>query len=171
MGAWGHGPLDNDGACDWLLQYRDTALDALDQVFEGVQEAIKDGYAETSHTQDLGAMAEVVAACHGKGLQTVEPFMMGTNPNTLTEDLTRHKDAVLAQSDLPQRTLDALTACYKDPDASESYELWAEDGVDPKDFAGFKASIISICERLSSIDGVMQPEHAFWTTWTTEVGT
>lgn len=65
MGTWGMSTFEDDDACDWLADFRDSpSIDMLDETFDMVLE-IGDDYLERTEGACGVAAAEVVAALLG----------------------------------------------------------------------------------------------------------
>jgi len=66
MGAWGHGPFDNDDAADWVSQLEEsTGLSVVQSALDGIAGS-GGGYLEAPACSEALAAAEVVAALRGR---------------------------------------------------------------------------------------------------------
>lgn len=111
MGAWGHGPFENDGAGDLLAEIRHG-----DFTFEGVEWAFEDPeYLEVDGGQIAVALAALVRVTRGElatpeevDTASVEAFAAQLNPERV-EWITAQLERTLSNGE-----------------ASELYELWEE---------------------------------------------
>lgn len=108
MGAWGHGPFENDGAGDLLagLRHGDVDLDGLAWAFED------EDYLEVDGGQIAVALAELVVR-----LRAGEETPDVGDPAVLLAAMTPERTAWLRRQ--VERTI-------ADAETSELYELWAE---------------------------------------------
>jgi hypothetical protein len=116
VGAWGTGVFENDGAGDFLAEFRQTELgqraDVVRQAMQAAAEAA--GYLEIDEGQAAVAAAAVVAAARGGGPVTAADSAVTFGTGDLPEP--EHELVALAV-----RALDRVTA-----DDSEWLELWQE---------------------------------------------
>jgi hypothetical protein len=119
MGAWGHGSFENDDAMDWLQEFEDDPVGAVETAFEAVT-ALSDGdYLEAPDASVALAAAEIVAAARD-GDTSGLPDNVGTM-------LTPHQSE-LTEDELLDSARRAVTRVLKD---SELKELW-QDSPDRK---------------------------------------
>ncbi len=133
MGTWGSGPFENDAAGDLLVSVRAGEFDITD--FTG---HVDDEYVEVDDSQAALAVAEIVAVAHG--LLPAPPELEGIDAVAYTESLTpEQREWILA-------TLERTVA---DPETSELYELWAENG--PEEVEEWRAPILRRLESLKAL--------------------
>lgn len=130
MGAWGHGPFDNDDAMDWVADFGEQANWAMiEQSLRAVAEA--DGYVEAPESSMAIAAAEAVAVCLGKPHEAA--------PEVLTAFATKHSEPAGLHVELASKALGRITQPQ-----SELCELWEE--TDLAD--AWKASLKDLNTRL-----------------------
>ncbi len=111
MGAWGFGPLENDGASDLIAEIEDG-----DFSFEGVEWAFEDeDYLEVDGGQMAIAMAALVQVGRGE-----RPLPHELSPTGL--------EAFMSQIGPEQLEFiqEQVKRALSSPDESELYELWLE---------------------------------------------
>jgi hypothetical protein len=117
MGAWGHGPFDNDAAGDWVDELTASGSSAIDDAFERVLALEPSDYLELDDASAALAAAEVVCSGHG-GAQTMlsdeaRDWLADNRAGVLSIDRSRARRAT-------QRVYEL----------SELRELWDENGDD-----------------------------------------
>ena len=133
MGTWGSGPFENDAAGDLLSAIRAGEFDITD--FTG---HVDEEYVEVEDSQAAIAVAEIVAVAHG--LLPAPPQLEGIDAVAYTESLTpEQREWILA----------TLERTIGDPETSELYELWAENG--PEDVEEWRAPILTRLESLKTL--------------------
>lgn len=133
MGTWGSGPFENDAAGDLLVAVRAGDFDITDFTSH-----VDDEYVEVDDSQAALAVAEIVAVAHG--LLPAPPQLEGIDAVAYTESLTpEQREWILA-------TLERTIA---DPETSELYELWAENG--PEEVEEWRAPILKRLESLKAL--------------------
>ncbi len=111
MGAWGHGPFDNDSAADWVYELIES--NGVDAVVAALDVAAS-SYVEVDEGSNAIAAAEVVAAALGR--PTVEL------PDDVVAWLTSHGASFTSvHAALATAAVDRVTN-----DESELLELWDE---------------------------------------------
>lgn len=133
MGTWGSGPFENDAAGDLLVAVRAGEFDIADFTSH-----VDDEYVEVEDSQAAIAIAEIVAAAHG--LLPAPEQLDGIDAVAYAASLTpEQREWILA-------TLERTIA---DPETSELYELWAENG--PEDVEEWRAPILKRLESLKTL--------------------
>ncbi|MDL4775502.1 MULTISPECIES: DUF4259 domain-containing protein [Thermomonosporaceae] len=118
MGAWGHGPFENDSAMDFVGDLADGPADAVPGGLRSAMTAMldEDDYLDGSIVEDALAAACLVAA--------------RIDPSVLTDAGTKeYLDGMAFGTedglrDLAQRTITRAL----DPADNEWYDLWADGG-------------------------------------------
>ena len=67
MGAWGHGPFDNDDAGDWVFELEDSGVSALRSALQ-----LDGGYVEAPEAAAGVAAAAVVGVARGLTVESTE---------------------------------------------------------------------------------------------------
>ncbi|KJF20553.1 DUF4259 domain-containing protein [Rhodococcus sp. AD45-ID] len=133
MGTWGSGPFENDAAGDLLVAVRAGEFDIADFTSH-----VDDEYVEVDDSQAAIAIAEIVAVAHG--LLPAPEQLDGIDAVAYSASLTpEQREWILA-------TLERTIA---DPETSELYELWAENG--PEDVEEWRAPILKRLESLKTL--------------------
>jgi len=117
MGAWGHETFENDSACDWLGDLRESDASLVGDALDEVAGADDDAYVEVDAASAALAAAELVAAVLGKGDDRLHEKAAAW--------LTENREAV--QEIGAARARRAVERVYK---SSELRELWDENGED-----------------------------------------
>lgn len=134
MGAWGHGPFDNDDAADWASQFSELDGPAgLAAIFEALHSVAADGYVEAPEGSAAVAAAQVVA--HLVAPESTSDTAYGSAALEWATRTGVTADATLIRA--ARSALDRVAA-----DDSELAELWDEAG--PSDW-------MADLERLRSI--------------------
>jgi len=117
MGAWGHGPFDNDSAGDWVDQLSDAGTAAIDEAFEAVIALDDSDYLELDPASAAIAAADLVSRAH----------------DGVTDSLSEEAALWLAENREAAKAVDrtrarlAVERVYR---LSELRELWDENGPD-----------------------------------------
>ncbi|WP_127506032.1 DUF4259 domain-containing protein [Actinoplanes solisilvae] len=139
MGAWGHGPFDNDSAADWCGDLDDAAPadrpGLVRAAFTSVLES--DSYLESDEGSAVVAAAALVASHLPGGTPVTSPYA----PDFLVEGGGRLE----ITPDLPPLALRALDRIVGDD--SEWCELWSESGSLDPDVAASLEPIRAILQR------------------------
>lgn len=118
MGAWGHGPFEDDGALDFVWEIEE-AENPKEIILEALDHAIGSKYLETDQANAaIVSAAYIDSAVNGTKYTTAkmsEPYEVDTFP-------TRFPDLDL--SDLKSKAVVALGKVIAD--GSELKELWEE---------------------------------------------
>ncbi len=132
MGAWGIGSFENDDACDWTDDWRETGLPLVVSTLRRINSA-GDGYLEAPVCSEALAAAEVVAT------------LLGRPPADLPTEIQQWAQA---QSTAPGTDLvsAAVGAMERIRSRSELRELWEESGEGPEWFAALE----SLLRRLTT---------------------
>lgn len=112
MGAWGHGPFENDDASDWIFELEDSEdLSAIEQAFQPVLQA---GSAQPEAPACCAALAaaEVVAALARRPCDSL--------PEELTAWIAGRGPAPAPLAQTARRAVAAIKT------KSELRELWRE---------------------------------------------
>ncbi|MGG7102220.1 DUF4259 domain-containing protein [Rhodococcus sp. 24CO] len=133
MGTWGSGPFENDAAGDLLVAVRAGDFDITDFTSH-----VDDEYVEVDDSQAALAVAEIVAVAHG--LLPAPPQLEGIDAVAYTESLTPEQREWI---------LTTLERTIADPETSELYELWAENG--PEEVEEWRAPILKRLESLKAL--------------------
>jgi hypothetical protein len=136
MGAWGTGVFDNDTACDWAFDLKETSdlsliESALDEVLK-----VGSGYLHTAEAEEALAAAETVARLKGNwGIR-----------NSYTEKMDKWVETIrlTPPQALIEKALRAIERLLSGP--SELLELWAET----EDFMAWEESVKDLSRRLGA---------------------
>jgi hypothetical protein len=117
VGAWGHGPFENDDALDWLADFEEAGIPrTLEATLFPITAIEDDLYLEAPDASEAVAAAEVVAALRGNGhpFLAKRPVMgwVAANGEVATNDLVR----------MAQQAVRRVQA------SSELRDLWEEAG-------------------------------------------
>lgn len=133
MGAWGHGPFDNDSAQDWLAELIAKGPARLSSAIHTVAHAAPDAPLEFDACAVALAAAELIAAARdGRTAWLDEPS---------TQWLAEHRAAVLAID-----AARARGAVERVANRSELREHWDDAG---KQGAAFHGYVRELIERLT----------------------
>lgn len=111
MGAWGHGPFENDDAADWVWELEESDdFSLVESVLKSVVN--REDYLEAPTCSEAIAAAEIVAAALGRPLDAL--------PEEAVAWTEAHRDVPEDLADLAKRALVAIAT------ESELRDLWAE---------------------------------------------
>ena len=131
MGAWNYGPFDNDDAGDWLSEFEDRGIEAIQSAFDA---AMEEDYLESTEGSAAVAAAAILAAIRDKKIDFVpEEYRSSIAQLSLDED---------EAEDICSSAIAALDRVMADD--SELKELWSE----ADEFSDWKKSITDIRKRL-----------------------
>jgi hypothetical protein len=136
MGAWGTGIFDNDTACDWAYDLKDTS--DLSLIESALDKVLKVGaeYLHASDAEKALAAAEVVARLKGNwGIR-----------DSYTEKMDKWVETtrLIPPQALIEKALKAIERVLSGP--SELLELWAEG----EEFIVWEESVKDLSKRLSA---------------------
>jgi hypothetical protein len=137
MGAWGTGIFDNDTACDWAHDLKETSdlsliESALDKVLNVGAE-----YLDASEAEKALAAAETVARLKGNwGI--IDSY-------TETMDMWVETTRLIPPQALIEKALKAIERTLSGP--SELLELWGEG----EDFTAWEESVKDLSRRLKAL--------------------
>ncbi|MFC6882627.1 MULTISPECIES: DUF4259 domain-containing protein [Actinomadura] len=118
MGAWGHGPFENDSAMDFV---GDLADGPAEEVPEGLRSAMADMLEAGDYLEGPDVEAAIAAACLVAA--RLEPSIkIGGSAGEYLEGMEFTPDEPLRE--LASRTF----ARALDPSDNEWYDLWADGG-------------------------------------------
>ena len=134
MGAWGTGIFDNDTACDWAYDLKETSdLSLIESSLDKVLN-IGGDYLDASEAEEALAAAEAVARLKGNwGIR---------NSYTETMDKWVEKTRLTPPQALIEKALRAIERALSKP--SELLELWGET----EDFIAWEESVKDLSKRL-----------------------
>ncbi|UWQ98346.1 DUF4259 domain-containing protein [Rhodobacteraceae bacterium S2214] len=140
MGAWGTGSFDNDGALDFLADYREGTAAVVETVLRDIANLADGTYIEIDAGQAAIVAGEVVAACHD-------------NPSTKVDDdvvseLLVHRADVAENLDLIDYAAAAIPKVLAS-ETSELAELWED--ASPEDAESFQSNTADLLTRLGDI--------------------
>ena len=140
MGAWGTGSFDNDGALDFLADYREGTAAVVETVLRDIANLEDGTYIEIDAGQAAIVAGEVIAACHD-------------NPSTaLDEDVVSellvHRAAVVENLDLIDYAATAIPKVLAS-ETSELAELWED--ASPEVGEAFQNHATDLLTRLGDI--------------------
>jgi len=136
VGAWGSGSFENDDALDWIADFEDHGVAAIQLALVAVKGS---DYIEAPHASAALAAAEAVASVAGRPGARI--------PDDLRAAIDDHKAAVAAASKLQAEARKVVELVLAD---SELKELWAE-GETPEaqeDFNKWQATVSDLATRL-----------------------
>lgn len=119
MGAWGSGSFENDDAADWVYQFDDSGVAAVETTLREVCELTDDDYLEAPEASEAVAAAEIVAAMRDGDLSQLS--------DDARKALAKHQ----ATWDTLSVSGSARLAIERILQQSELKELW-EEGDDSK---------------------------------------
>ncbi|MGB5214845.1 MAG: DUF4259 domain-containing protein [Anderseniella sp.] len=119
MGAWGSGSFENDDAADWVYQFDDSGVAAVETTLRKVYELTDDDYLEAPEASEAVAAAEIVAA------------MRDSDLSQLSDDARKALAKHQATWDNSSVSDSARLAIERILQQSELKELW-EEGDDSK---------------------------------------
>ena len=136
MGAWGTGIFDNDTACDWAYDLKDTS--DLSLIESALDKVLKVGaeYLDASDAEKALAAAETVARLKGNwGIR-----------DSYTEKMDKwvEKNRLTPPQALIEKALKAIERALYKP--SELLELWSESD----EFTVWEESVKDLSKRLSA---------------------
>src|SRR5262245_33414410 len=136
MGAWGTGIFDNDTACDWAYDLKETS--DLSLIESALDKILKVGaeYLYASEAVEALAAAETVALLKGNwGIR-----------NSYTEKMDKWVETtrLIPPQALIEKALKATERVLSGP--SELLELWGEG----KEFIAWEESVKDLSERLGA---------------------
>jgi Domain of unknown function (DUF4259) len=136
MGAWGTGIFDNDTACDWAYDLKETSdLSLIESAFDKVLKVGAE-YLIASEAEKALAAAETVARLKGNwGIR---------DSSTETVDKWVEKNRLTPPQDLIEKALKAIERALYKP--SELLELWSESD----EFTVWEESVKDLSKRLSA---------------------
>lgn len=114
MGAWGSGSFENDDAADWVSQFDDSGVAAVETTLREVCELTDDDYLEAPEASEAVAAAEIVAAMRDGDL------------SQLSDDARKAFAKHQATRDNSSVSNSARTAIERILQQSELKELWEE---------------------------------------------
>lgn len=137
MGAWGAGPFQNDGAADWLADFEDDPIGAVETTFSEF-DACEQEYVDSDVGCMVIAAAEAIATAHGAPNRAL--------PSEIADTMAAHVSAVREIDGAAEKILAALDRILGDD--SELAELWSEDGVEPGLREQWVASVADVAGRI-----------------------
>ena len=140
MGAWGTGSFDNDGALDFLADYREGTVAVVESVLKDLANLEDGTYIEIDAGQAAIVAAEVVAACHDNPAASLDEDML--------EDALVHRAAVVEHLDLIDFATTALPKLLVS-ETSELAESWED--AEPADAETFQTNVADLLSRLGDI--------------------
>ena len=140
MGAWGTGSFDNDGALDFLADYREGTAAVVDTVLRDIANLADGTYIEIDAGQAAIVAGEVIAACHDNPAPSMDEDMLA--------DLLVHRADVVENLDLIDFAAAAIPKVLAS-ETSEVAELW-EDAT-PEDAEAFQTHATDLLTRLGDI--------------------
>jgi len=140
MGAWGTNSFDNDGALDFLADYREGTAAVVETILRDIAHLADGTYIEADAGQAAIVAAEVVAACHDNASAAVDDDMR--------EDMLAHRADVAANLDLIDFASAAIPKVMVS-ETSELAELW--DDAEPADAEAFRTGVADLLTRLGDI--------------------
>ena len=111
--------MDNDSALDLVGAYEHGGSATLAGSFSAVEEVGAE-YLDADVACAALAAAEIVAASFGQPSQGLDPEQAA--------ELVTHREEVRRMPGIVARALTSLDAITRDPNSSELYGLWQEDG-------------------------------------------
>ena len=138
MGAWGFGIFENDDALDWVLDFEDHGVAAIERVFDAVMTS---DYVEAPDASAALAAAEVVAAVSGRPSNRMW--------DNFQDAINEHKAAVAAASELKDEAQAVVRRVLTD---SELMQLWSEgEGPEAQEvFKTWQATVLDLAARLET---------------------
>ena len=140
MGAWGTGSFDNDGALDFLADYREGTAAVVEAVLKDLANLEDGTYIEIDAGQAAIVAAEIVAACHDNPAISLDEGVL--------EDSLVHRAAVIENLDLIDFASTALSKLLVS-EMSELAELWED--AEPAEAEAFQTSVADLLIRLGDI--------------------
>ena len=114
MGAWGHGSFDNDDAMDWLQEFEEGGLGAVESAFDAVTSLSEGDYLEAPEASMALAAAEIVATARDGDTSGL--------PDSVDPMLAQHQSSLM-EDGLLDSARKAVTRVYRE---SELKELWQD---------------------------------------------
>jgi len=140
MSAWGTGSFDNDGALDFLADYREGTAAVVETVLRDIANLADGTYIEADAGQAAIVAGEVIAACHDNPSESIDEDML--------DDLLTHRAAVVENLDLIDYAATAIPKVLAS-ETSEVAEHW--EAAEPEDAESFEANAADLLSRLGDI--------------------
>ncbi|MBB5722157.1 hypothetical protein FHS72_001781 [Loktanella ponticola] len=140
MSAWGTGSFDNDGALDFLADYREGTAAVVETVLRDIANLDDGTYIEADAGQAAMVAGEVIAACHDNPSEALDEDMLA--------DLQTHRAAVVENLDLIDYAVTAIPKVLAS-ETSEVAEFW--ENASPEDAEKFQNNAADLLTRLGDI--------------------